>query len=261
MDFYGIPEAIDKRDPVAALMYFPGYGRLNYLANHQLQEGPTGTRLEIDMGQILLTAGTETNDKSEPAGLREKKRLKTRRAILNAAWVLFTRDGTTATSIRAIAELAEVSDVTVYTYFETREALIDAVVDEQSNFQALTDALAARPSTEGPLEAYRALAMSEREYSKTDIKRTISLIRVIKADPTLYSAYLNRQVVKARELAKALAPRAKLVGMADMDLHLLCRLIVVASEVTVEVLPANTSPSGWVQAENHLLSLLSKSWK
>lgn len=213
------------------------------------------------MGQVLVTTESETNDKSEPSGLRERKRLKTRRAILNAAWVLFMRDGTNATSIRAIAELAEVSDVTVYTYFETREALIDAVVDEQSNFQALTDALASRPSSEGPLEAYRALAMSEQEYSKTDIKRTISLFRVIKADPILYSAYLTRQALKARELAKALAPRAKLVGMADMDLHLLCRLIVAASEVTVEMLPANTSPSAWVQAENHLISLLSKAWK
>lgn len=213
------------------------------------------------MGQVLLTAGSETNDESEPSGLREKKRLKTRRAILNAAWVLFTRDGANATSIRAIAELAEVSDVTVYTYFETREALIDAVVDEQSRFRALTDALASRPSSEGPLEAYRALALSEREYSKTDIKRSVNLLRVIKADPILYSAYLNRQVLKARELVKALAPRAKLVGMSDMDLHLLCRLIVVASEVTVEVLPANTPPSGWAQAEDHLISLLSKGWK
>lgn len=213
------------------------------------------------MGQVLVTTESETSDKSEPSGLREKKRLKTRRAILSAAWVLFMRDGTNATSIRAIAELAEVSDVTVYTYFETREALIDAVVDEQSNFQALTDALASRPSSEGPLEAYRALAMSEQEYSKTDIKRTLSLFRVIKADPILYSAYLTRQALKARELAKALAPRAKLVGMADMDLHLLCRLIVAASEVTVETLPANTSPSAWVQAENHLISLLSKAWK
>jgi AcrR family transcriptional regulator len=222
---------------------------------------PTATRPEIDMGQILLNARSETNEMSEPSGLREKKRLKTRRAILSAAWVLFTRDGANATSIRAIAELAEVSDVTVYTYFETREALIDAVVDEQSNFQALTDALASRPSSEGPLEAYRALAMSEREYSKTDIKRTINLLRVIKADPILYSAYLNRQMFKARELVKALAPRAKLVGMADMDLHLLCRLLVAASEVAVEVLPANTSSSGWVLAENHLISLLSKGWK
>jgi len=213
------------------------------------------------MGQILLTPSAETNDKSEPTGLRERKRLKTRRAILNAAWVLFTRDGANATSIRAIAELAEVSDVTVYTYFETRETLIDAVVDVQSNFQALTDALASRPASEGPLEAYRALAVAEREYSKTDIKRAGNLLRVIKADPVLYSAYLNRQVLKARELVKALAPRARLVGMPDMDLHLLCRLIVAASEVVVEVLPANTSPAGWVQAENHLISLLSKGWK
>ena len=57
-------------------------------------------------------------------GLRERKKLRTRQAIVAAADELFSRDGFQATTMEDIAAAAEVSVGTLYNYFGTKNALL-----------------------------------------------------------------------------------------------------------------------------------------
>jgi AcrR family transcriptional regulator len=58
------------------------------------------------------------------AGLRERKKLATRTAIHDAAMRLFAERGFAGTTMDQIAEAAEVSRATVFTYFATKEDIV-----------------------------------------------------------------------------------------------------------------------------------------
>ncbi|MCP3974237.1 MAG: TetR/AcrR family transcriptional regulator [bacterium] len=66
-------------------------------------------------------------------GLRERKKLEVRRRILGAAAELFGTAGLEATTIDAIAERAEVSVGTVYNYFGSKNALLLAEVETDTD--------------------------------------------------------------------------------------------------------------------------------
>lgn len=60
---------------------------------------------------------------------REAAAQLTRQRILDAAGGLFTESGYSATSVRSIAQAAGVAEKTVYLQFETKQAILKALVD------------------------------------------------------------------------------------------------------------------------------------
>jgi AcrR family transcriptional regulator len=74
-----------------------------------------------------------TSDISKPLGLRERKKRRTRLAILDSAIHLFWRQGYEATTITQIAETADVAPSTVFKYFPTKVemvfSMLDAIID------------------------------------------------------------------------------------------------------------------------------------
>lgn len=64
--------------------------------------------------------------KQQFLALREKSRER----IVDAATELFARQGFHGTSISAIAQAAEVSKGLMYNYFESKESLLDAILDK-----------------------------------------------------------------------------------------------------------------------------------
>src|SRR5688572_33179378 len=79
------------------------------------------------------------------SGLRERKKKATRDAIHHGAMRLFAEHGYAHTTIEQIAEAADVSRATVFTYFPTKE---DIVFGEAPQAIAmLGEALRAAPST------------------------------------------------------------------------------------------------------------------
>jgi AcrR family transcriptional regulator len=78
----------------------------------------------------------------ENAGLRERKKERTRATIARVALELFVRDGFAATTLAAIAEGADVSPRTVSTYFPSKEGIVFAAYDDA--IRRLTARLAAR---------------------------------------------------------------------------------------------------------------------
>src|ERR1700727_1695200 len=89
-----------------------------------------------------------------PPGLRERKKIKLRRAIQTTALRLFESQGYEHTTVEQIAEAAETSTTTFYRYFPTKE---DVVLDNDASPLSKTTATA-RPAGE-PLTATVRAAM------------------------------------------------------------------------------------------------------
>jgi AcrR family transcriptional regulator len=80
------------------------------------------------------------------AGLRQRKKDSSRRAIEDAAWELFAEQGYDETSINDIAERANVAPRTFFRYFPTKEALMYPQFDEL--LQSVRDEFRKRPVDE-----------------------------------------------------------------------------------------------------------------
>jgi AcrR family transcriptional regulator len=78
-------------------------------------------------GEMDDTATTSIGELS----LRERKKIRTRRQIADAAAALFAAKGYDAVTVAEIARLAEVSEQTVYNFFPSKEQL---VLDEDAAF-------------------------------------------------------------------------------------------------------------------------------
>jgi len=65
-----------------------------------------------------------------PDATAASKSQKSREAILIAAAKLFRRQGYSATTLRQIADLAKIKAGSIYYYFDSKEAILDEVLDE-----------------------------------------------------------------------------------------------------------------------------------
>ena len=81
------------------------------------------------------------------AGLREKKKKKTRAAILDAALHLFTRQGYENTSIDQLAKAAGIGKGTIYGYFQTKSEIFLAFCEDQLAFVYRELAEKSKPGT------------------------------------------------------------------------------------------------------------------
>jgi AcrR family transcriptional regulator len=73
---------------------------------------------------VNVSITTEQTEAAAAAGLRQRKKDSSRRAIEDAAWELFAEQGYEETSINDIAERANVAPRTFFRYFPTKEAVL-----------------------------------------------------------------------------------------------------------------------------------------
>jgi AcrR family transcriptional regulator len=74
---------------------------------------------------------SSVNTRSYRSPLRDEQAAQTRTRILDAARVLFERDGFAGTTVKAIASAAKVSPDTVYTAFGTKGRVLTALIDRE----------------------------------------------------------------------------------------------------------------------------------
>ncbi|MFF8014412.1 TetR family transcriptional regulator [Streptomyces sp. NPDC007929] len=98
-----------------------------------------------------MTAPRTTPADQPAPGLRERKKIKTRRAIRAATYALIEEQGYDATTIEQIADRAEVSPSTVLRYFPAKE---DIVVSDEWE-PVITAELRARPVAESWADTVR----------------------------------------------------------------------------------------------------------
>lgn len=79
----------------------------------------------------------------------EEIRQQTRKQIVDAAFELFANEGYSKTSIAAVAEKAGISKGLIYHYFDSKEAILEAIFDQ---LVALGDEMMAFPEEFGPAE-------------------------------------------------------------------------------------------------------------
>src|ERR1700719_2888518 len=86
-------------------------------------------------------------------GLRERKKRRTRQLIFDAAQRMFAERGFDAVTVAKIARAADVSEVTVFNYFPTKEDLFYGGM--QFFEEQLIDAVRGRGRGESALGAFR----------------------------------------------------------------------------------------------------------
>ena len=151
-------------------------------------------------------------------GLRERKKIKTRRAIRKAAYRLFGEQGYAATSIERIADEAEVSPSTVFRYFPTKEDIV--LTDEYGPL--VHDALLTRPADEPPVTALRRALLEVAEQSlhrepgpgPAELRQRMRLVQDV---PALRARMTEQMSATVEMLASALAGRT---GMDERSLEL-----------------------------------------
>jgi AcrR family transcriptional regulator len=83
-------------------------------------------------------------------GLRERKKARTREAIISAAIDLFERQGYDETTVEEIAAAADVSPRTFFRYFDSK---LDVIFSDKDDRDDIYAAFAARPAHESVIEA------------------------------------------------------------------------------------------------------------
>lgn len=114
--------------------------------------------------------------------LRERKKLKTRRAIQDHALRLFIEQGYDATTVEQIAAAAEISPSTFFRYFPTKE---DCVISDEYD-PIMAEVFRAQPAELTVLEAMRAMfrEVMERMYAR-DKEQILARTRLIFSVPAL----------------------------------------------------------------------------
>lgn len=141
-------------------------------------------------------------------GLRERKKQQTREHIFEAARKLFAERGFDSVTVAEIARAADVSEVTVYNYFPTKEDLFYGGM--QFFEEDLIEAVRARRPGESPVRAVRRKLLEGTE-SLRGKERTASITRAaaaISGSPSLQAR--EREIVEryTRRLAELLATEA-----------------------------------------------------
>jgi AcrR family transcriptional regulator len=122
-------------------------------------------------------------------GLRERKKLRTRATLIDAAVELCIDQGFERTTVDQIAAIADVSPRTFSRYFATKDAVVMALVDEV--VQVIAEELTRQPADLSPLEAlYRAhVAMYRRAKTASPggmtSERLLATMRIVLTSPTL----------------------------------------------------------------------------
>lgn len=154
-----------------------------------------------------------------PAGLRERKKQRTREALLHAALQLFTTQGYDRTTVDEIVEAVDVSQRTFFRYFANKEAIAFAVQDAV-DARFLTE-LRQRPASEPPFEAMRRAVgnawdgIAEDVEDEAMLELRIRTYRMIESTPALLAAHIRRTIGLEQQAAALIAEREGIDVEAD----------------------------------------------
>ncbi|MFE6284426.1 TetR family transcriptional regulator [Streptomyces sp. NPDC057877] len=144
-------------------------------------------------------------------GLRERKKQRTRDALVRVALELFTEQGYERTTVDEIAEAVDVSQRTFFRYFAGKE---DAALALQAMAEAhFVEAVRARPPHEPPMEALRRAVLEGWDTINDAIEAVVPVAlhlrmwRVVQSTPVLLAAHLRRSMETEEEVTRVIAAR------------------------------------------------------
>jgi AcrR family transcriptional regulator len=161
-------------------------------------------------------------------GLRQRKKQKTREVIADAALRLFAERGYGAATVAEIAEEAEVSERTVFTYFPAKE---DLLFSDHEDFElGLGLALAGRPEGMTALEALRNFMVESLSRFDSQARRRW---QIVSHDEQLRSRERARQGELGSVIASAIADELG-ENADDLRPQLVTAAVIAAFTATYE---------------------------
>jgi len=157
---------------------------------------------------------------TQPNGLRERKKQRTHDTISNTAIALFLEHGYDQVSITQVADAAEVSRRTLFSYFPTKEDLVTHRLADHETESARV--VRGRPPGQSPLDALRehyldGLARRDPITGLTDLEPALMLYRLVLSSPSLAGGMSKFKDNGERALAEALRDTA---GLPDLTARL-----------------------------------------
>ena len=182
------------------------------------------------MTDILDTSGA-----TAPAGLRERKKARTRASLREHALRLFREQGYQNTTVEQIAAAAEVSPSTFFRYFPTKE---DLVLQDDMDVRMI-EALENQPPGLGAVAAVRAAARQMfASYNAADMDLLRETTRLTMTVPEIRARAMDEFARTITVVAQAVAKRA---GRSPDDLA-----VRTAAGAIVGVIMSVTMPwEGW----------------
>jgi AcrR family transcriptional regulator len=145
-----------------------------------------------------------TDVTEQQMSLRDRKRARTRQALVDAAAELFDRNGYEQTTVADIAAAAEIGTRTFFSYFGSKEELL--FPESDARVQATVDAIATRRPDEGPAEVLLRALRIVGEDSTDMTGRLASLrLRLVRTVPAVRGRGLQIQLDAQRQIARHLA--------------------------------------------------------
>lgn len=182
----------------------------------------SGTDLDLDPGTRQVAAGLAVAGDAENLSLRERKKAKTRAALIAVSQRLFAEQGYTGTTLDDISAAAEITTPTLLRYFESKAHL--ALAPQTDPLGRLEHFLADEARSVGTLGAWWAYVRMEAEESSHPTEDTtatyVANLRAyhewVDKDPALVATVSQIQDRLQGVLARALAVDA---GADPDDLH------------------------------------------
>jgi AcrR family transcriptional regulator len=170
---------------------------------------------------------------SEPVGLRERKKARTRETIAATAIRMFLEAGFDQVSITDIAREADVSRRTLFAYFPTKEDLVLQRFADHEDETART--VRSRRADQSPLDALRearldGLQRRDPNTGLNDDPEVMAFLKLVTGTQSLVARLARYTARSIDTLAQALRES----GLDDLTARLAAaQVIVVLSELTV----------------------------
>lgn len=145
------------------------------------------------------------------AGLRERKKQRTRNALVRAALELFTTQGFEETTIDEITDAVEVSQRTFFRYFANKEEVAFAV--QSAIEEHFFSAFAARPPGEPPITSLRRAVSDTWDVYGEPAADTVPpelhmrMYHVIESTPALFAVLMYRSTALEDRLVREIGRR------------------------------------------------------
>ncbi len=150
---------------------------------------------------------------AEP-GLRERKKQQTRQLILDAATRLFVERGFDGVTVTEIARAAELSEMTVYNYFPSKE---DLVFGRMEFFEEqLVAAVQQRPPDESAVAAFGRMVLAGVDQLAARTEMIANAAVLIRASLALQA---REREITARYTARLAGVLTAETGSADDDIE------------------------------------------
>lgn len=169
-------------------------------------------------------------------GLRDRKKAKTRDALVTAAWELFSERGYHETTVDDIADAADISPRTFFRYFATKDDVLFARFDEA--LIGLGTFLNSRPAEEPIWTAIQGAAADYASQLDADRLGAKLIVETVAQSPALAARYLQSFLRIEQIVAEWVAGRLG-VAADDVEPRVVAAAAVAASRVALE---------GWLAA-------------